>query len=278
MPGTTAKPRLETTLPRHARLGLNRCNLPPQILGGLTFQTHPSPIAIDGVAIFHADLFAALDALDDPLARAEMFQDYMAVKFRLMMPEDAGGQQGKGRAKADYLRVLRGWFFDADGREGAVVKSWAESRFGLTVRHHKKAIQDADDPAFARFLKDRADGLHNTNALEAQLDLVFTYCQYELARQHAGETHMTLHRGVNRLEEFEALSPPEKNSRVVLLNNVNSFTRDRDTAGAFGDYILTAHVPLAKIVFYSGLLPGRMMGENEVIVLGGAYAVDIATY
>lgn len=278
MPETTPNEPHLTTLPRHARLGLNRCNLPPQILGGLTFQAHPSRIAIDGVATFHADLFSALDVLDDPTTRAEKFQDYMAVKFRLMAPEDAGGQKGKGRAKADYLRVLRGWFFDADGREGAVLKSWAESRFGLTVRHHKEAIEDANAPAFALYMKDRADGLHNANALESQLDLVFAYCQYELARQHGGDTHMTLYRGVNRLEEFEALSSPSKRSRVVLLNNVNSFTTDRDTAGAFGDYILTARVPLAKVVFYSGLLPGRMMGENEVIVLGGAYTVDIATY
>lgn len=278
MPKTVPNRPPKTTLPRHARLSLNRCNLPPQILGGLTFQAHPSPLSIDGVTTFHADLFSALDDLDTPDERAQKFRDYMAVKFRLLAPEDAGGERGKGRTKADYLRVLRGWFFDADGREGAVLKSWAESRFGLTVRHHNEAIEDASTPAFARFMKDRADGLHNTNALEAQLDLVFAYCQYELAHQRAGETHMTLYRGVNRLEEFEVLSAPNQKSRVMLLNNVNSFTTDRDTAGAFGDFTLTAHVPLAKVAFYSGLLPGRMTGEREVIVLGGAYTVDIATF
>jgi len=268
----------DTTLPRRARLALNHCNLPPAILGGLTFQRFPEPLHIDGVATFHADLFAELDALDEAGARADKFQDYMAVQFRLFAPEDAGGQRNKGRAKADYLRILRGWLFDSDGREGAVLKSWAESRFGLTVRHHKGPLQDAGDPAFAHFLKDRADGLYNTNALEAQLDLVYAFCQYELARQHPGESHIVLFRGVNRIDEFEVLEQHGKRRHVILLNNVNSFTTDKDTAGEFGDYILSAKVPLAKVFFFSGLLPGRMSGEHEVIVLGGVYEVDIATY
>lgn len=265
------------TLPRRARLALNRCNLPPVILGSLTFQRFPQPLSLDGVTTFHADLFAALDALPDAHARAEKFHDYMAVKFRLSAPEDAGGEKNKGRAKADYLRILRGWFFDADGREGAVLKSWAESRFGLTVRYHKQALKDASDEAYARFLKDRADGLHNTNALEAQLDLVYAYCQYELARAHPDENHVTLYRGVNRLDDFEVLGSPNRREQVLLLNNVNSFTSERERAGEFGDYILTARIPLAKVFFYSGLLPGRMRGENEYIVLGGVYEVAIAT-
>ncbi|MBF0249387.1 MAG: NAD(+)--dinitrogen-reductase ADP-D-ribosyltransferase [Alphaproteobacteria bacterium] len=267
-----------TTLPRQARLALNRCNVPPVILGGLTFQRYPQPLELDGVASFHADLFADLDGLSDPQARAEKFQDYMAVQFRLYAPEDAGGEKREARVKADYLRTLRGWFFDTDGREGAVVKSWAESRFGLTVRHHKKPLPDPADPAYALFLKDRANGLYSTNALEAQLDLVQAYCQYELARRIPGETHMTLYRGVNRLDDFEVLQRLDKRNAVILLNNVNSFTTDRDTAGEFGDHILTARVPLAKIFFFSGLLPGRMSGENEYIVLGGVYEVAIATF
>lgn len=265
------------TLPKRARLALNHCNLPPVILGSLTFQRHPEPLAIDGVAAFHADLFARLDAIAQPGPRADHFLDYMTVKFRLDAPEDAGGQKGKGRAKADYLRILRGWFFDADGREGAVLKSWAESRFGLTVRHHKGALKDADDPAFAQFLKDRADGLHNTNALEAQLDLVYAFCQYELARNRPGETHVPLYRGVNRLDDFEVLEAVSRREQVILLNNVNSFTSVEERAGEFGDYILTARVPLAKVFFYSGLLPGRMTGENEFIVLGGVYEVTMST-
>ena len=267
-----------TTLPKRARLALNRCNLPPVILGSLTFQRFPERLSIDGITTFHADLFAQLDTCDAPQVRAEKFQDYMTVRFRLEHPEDMGGEIGRGRAKADYRRVLRGWFFDSDGREGAVLKSWVESRFGLTVRHHKGLLKNQDDPAFAKFFKDRADGLYNTNALESQLDLVHAFCQYELARRHPGVTHLTLYRGVNRLDDFEVLQTLNAQEQVLLLNNVNSFTTERDTAGEFGDYILTVHTPMAKLFFFSSLLPGRMMGENEYIVLGGAYAVTIATF
>lgn len=267
-----------TTLPRRARLALNRCNLPPVILGSLTFQRFPEALAIDGVTTFHADLFSHLNACANSTERAQHFQDYMTVHFRLEHPEDVGGKAGKCRSKADYLRILRGWFFNSDGREGAVLKSWAESRFGLTVRHHKGPLKSPDDPAFALYMKDRADGLYNTNALEAQLDLVYTYCQFELACQFPAQSHLTLYRGVNRLDDFEILQAPNPREQVLLLNNVNSFTSDRDTAGEFGDYILTVQTPASKLFFFSGLLPGRMTGEHEYIVLGGAYEVAIATF
>lgn len=265
----------DTSLPRSACRPINRCNVPPVILGSLTFQRHPEPVHIDGVATFHADLFVLLDKLTDATARAEQFQDYMAVQFRLKNPEDAGGQKGHGRAKADYLRTLRGWFFDSDGREGAVLKSWAESRFGLLPRHHNGVLGTSED---AGFLLDRAAGLHNTNALEAQLDLVFAYCQYELARRFVRETHITLYRGVNRLNHFDIIEDRGPHDQALLFNNVNSFTTNRDMAGAFGDHILTVRVPRSKVIFFSGLLPGRMQGEDEYIVLGGVYDVTSTTY
>ena len=273
-PDTSAE-RPAATLPRGAYLPINRCNVPPVILGSLTFQRHPQTLEIDGVTTFHTELFTLLDGLDGASDRAAQFQDYMAVHFRLEHPEDAGGKKGQGRAKADYLRTLRGWFFNSDGREGAVIKSWAESRFGLLTQHHGDVLATSED---SQFLLDRAAGLHNTNALEAQLDLVFSYCQYELAKRFSEQTHITLYRGVNKLDHFAVLAEPAPHTQVLLFNNVNSFTTDRDMAGAFGDHILTAEVPLSKIMFYSGLLPGRMQGEDEYMVLGGVYTVAHTTY
>lgn len=277
MDATQATQDEKTTLPAGARLGINRCNLPAVILGSLTFQDHPQPLEIDGVRAFHADLFTRLDGLEDFQQRAQQFQDYMNVTFRLDAPEDAGATDGTARTKADYLRLLRGWFFNSDGREGAVIKSWTESRFGLLTRHHGGAVFDDDGEAMSAYLKDRVHGLHNTNALEAQLDLLFTYCQYELSRQ-APATHITLYRGVNKLDGFEVLDKIERSKQVLLLNNVNSFSTDRDMAGAFGDYILTVNVPLSKVIFYSGLLPERMKGEAEYLVLGGVYEVGVAVF
>jgi len=267
-------------LPRAARLPINRCNLPPVILGGLAFQERPEPLEIDCIRALRTDLFEMLDALDDPADRAQRFMDYMTVNYRLERPEEVGydGRNGTDRTRADYLRTLRGWSFDPDGREGAVMKSWAESRFGLLPRHHQGPLGDFSGENYGLYLVQRSQGLYGTNALEDQLDLLYTYCQYELARRFPGQTHRTLYRGVNRLEEYEVLARPDKRRAVILLNNINSFTGTRDRATEFGDYILTVQVPTAKIFCFDDLLPGRLRGEDEVIVIGGAYKVDVAYY
>lgn len=262
------------TLPAGARLPINRCNLPAVILGSLTFQRHPTALHIDGVAELHHKLFRLLAPLEHPEHRAHLFMDYLAAHFLLDAPEQAGLDQSSrlDRHKADYLRVLRGWSFDADGREGAVLKGWVESRFGLLPRHHGAPIRDAGDAAYRAYVEARAQGLYNTNALEAQLDLLYAYCQYELARQHPHTSHLRLYRGVNRLERHDLLVADEKNP-VILLNNASSFTDQRERADEFGDRILEVEVPLPKVLAWSRLLPGRLTGEDEYIVIGGVYEV-----
>ena len=69
---------------------------------------------------------------------------------------------------------------------------------------------------------------------------VDTYCQYELTRQHPDETHLTLYRGTNRIDEHEVLERGGDRRYRVLLNNLNSFTSARERADEFGDYILAA--------------------------------------
>jgi len=268
----------EATLPPFARLPINRCNLPPVILGGLTFQRHPTPLRIDGVAELHKALFETLQGLAEPEARSQRFRDYMTANFRLDHPEEAGlmpGRRKSKRDKADYLRVLRGWLFDADSREGAVMKSWVESRFGLLPRSHGEPLGDYGGPAYQRYLAMRAQGLYNTNALESQLDLLYTYCQYELERLHPERTHLRLYRGTNRIEEYDILRRSARNQAVMLVNNLNSFTGNRERACEFGDYILSVAVPQAKLLFFPGMLPGMLQGEEEYLVIGGVYEVGI---
>jgi NAD+--dinitrogen-reductase ADP-D-ribosyltransferase len=271
---------MTTTLPRAARLPINRCNLPAVILGGLTYQRHPVPLEIDGVRDFHRDLFKLLAPVTSHPERAALFVDYMAVHFCLDDLEQAGlspGRVRKSRRNANYLRMVRGWSFDSDGREGAVLKHWVETRFGLLARHHAGPLDGRDSDAYHQYLVAGSHGLYATNALEAQLDLLYTYCQYELARQHPEQTHLTLYRGINRIDEHEVLHHGNGGSYEVLLNNLNSFTSDRERADEFGDYILTAEVPLAKVCFFTGLLPGMLRGEDEFVIIGGAYAVRIDT-
>ena len=265
------------SLPRYARLPINRCNVPALILGGLTFQRFPSPLHIDGVAELHADLFARLERIDEKAARAQAFRDYLSVHFCLDELEKAGlSERTGGRAKANWLRALRGWSFDSDGREGAVLKGWVESRFGLLARFHGEALRDFSGRAYLRYQEMRSMGLYGTNALEAQLDLVYAYGQYEHRRSAPDNARIELYRGINRIAEHEVLTG-SRQRQVVLLNNLVSFTASRERAGEFGDYILCARVPTAKLFFSCDLLPGVLKGEDEHLVIGGVYEVTVAT-
>ena len=269
-----------TSLPRNVRLPVNRCSLPADILGSLTFQKHPVPLAIDGVAQFHRGLFDLLDGIKDTDERAQAFMQHMKAAFSLNRPEEAGLTEHcrKSRARADYLTTLRGWHFDSDSREAAVLKGWVESRFGLLQRHHVDPIRDFSDDAYRNYMEMRSAGLYGTNALESQLDLLYSYCQYELARQRPGISHLTLYRGINRIDQHETIAHLGGRRRVVLLNSISSFTACRERADEFGDYLLTALVPISKVCCYSHLLPGMLTGEDEYTVIGGLYEVEVAAY
>lgn len=268
------------TLPASARQPINRCNLPAVILGSLSFQRHPVALEIDGIRDLHAGLFQMLNGLPEPLDRAQRFMDYMTVRFLLDEPEEAGSMPNgtkPARIKANYRRLVRGWSFDSDGREGAVLKRWVESRFGLLARHHAGSLLDRHSDGYQRYLYEGSRGLYATNALESQLDLLYAYCQYELARTQPEQTHVSLYRGINRIDEHEILERADRSRYRVLLNNLNSFTRERERADEFGDYILEVAVPLAKVFFYNQLLPGLLRGEDEYVVIGGVYEVRMST-
>jgi NAD+--dinitrogen-reductase ADP-D-ribosyltransferase len=267
---------LPIPLPREARLPINRCSLPAAILGSLTYQRHPVPLALDGVVDLHKALFKRMDQESDPIERAGLFMRHMVAEFSLDHPEEAGFSPAspRARARANYLRMARGWAFDADGLEGAVLKGWVESRFGLLPRHHGGPIRNLSGETYRRYLEQRSAGLYGTNGMEAQLDLLYTYCQYELGRQRPGETHVTLYRGVNRLADHEALSEMRQGRGVMLMNSLTSFTPSRERADEFGDCILEVSVPLAKVFFFHRLLPGMLKGEEEYVVIGGLYEVS----
>jgi NAD+--dinitrogen-reductase ADP-D-ribosyltransferase len=249
------------------------------ILGSRTFQRYPETLEIDGVTRSHRDLFARLAILEDPMDRAQQFVDYVDVHFLLRRPEDVGWSKTarRDRTKADYRKLIRGWMFDPDAIEGAVLKGWVESRFGLLPRHHGGPIRDRSDPAYEEYLTAWATGVYNTNALESQLDVLYAFCQYELPRRFGGSTHLQLFRGVNRLDEHEVLAENGP-VRTIILNSLSSFTMDRERADEFGDYIMTTEVPLPKIAFFSNMLPGLLQGEKEFAVIGGVYEVRLTTY
>ena len=267
---------LRTTVPAHARRPLNRCNLPSAALASLAFQLAPRALELDGVLPLHRPLFAHLDGVDDGDARAALFQTYMSAHFMLDDPPAQGlsAHARIDRSRLDYLRLLRGWLFDAEHREGAILKAWVESRFGLLTTFHCGALGGADDAARAAFDHEAAAGLYATCALEAQIDLLYAWAQYELGRRHPGARHLTLYRGYSGAGALPVVGTLPDGRALVQLNNLSSFSASRERADEFGDRVLACRLPLAKVLAFSRLLPGRLQGEDEFLVIGGVVAVD----
>ncbi|MBF0134145.1 MAG: NAD(+)--dinitrogen-reductase ADP-D-ribosyltransferase [Magnetococcales bacterium] len=268
-------------LPRKAWALFNHTKLTAEALGSLPYQAQPVALDLVGVHEMHRDLYAKLDALTKRKLRAQKFMDYMTVHFLLGQPERIGHTPGHRhqRIKVDYLRILRGWLFNPDGREAAVLKGWVASRFGLKPLYHNGPLDDYESDTYLQFLSMQSAGIYNTNALENQLDLLYHFCQYELSHQRtvAGD-HQVLFRGVNAIDQHDILARGPNNEAIVLLNNLNSFTDDRERASEFGDYIMEVRVPLPKIIFYHNLLPNTFKGEGEVMVIGGLYRVRLVTF
>jgi NAD+--dinitrogen-reductase ADP-D-ribosyltransferase len=252
----------------------NRCNLSPWIIGALEFQDHPRAIEIDGVRAADRRLFERLATIADPMQRGEVFHDYVSVKFRL---HEWAEHQAMARSslRASYLRYLCHWGAASNSHAGAVLKAWVESRFGLPATYHHGRLE-SDERARARYENDRMRGAAQTVGATMQLDLLYTFCQDELTRRFPGERWRTLYRGTHDPDEY-ALRPESGGARstaIVQLNNLSSFTGERETAWEFGSAVWEVRVPLPKIVFFSGLLPHHLLqGESEYLVLGGEYRV-----
>ncbi len=255
----------------------SRCNLPPWAIACQAFQDDPQPLEIDGVRATDRRLFALLAATADPVQRGQVFHDYLSVKFRL---HEWSQHQASARAslRHSYLRFLTNWGADSNGHAGAVLKAWVESRFGLRATYHQGRL-DVDPAAQARYAADRMRGSAQTFGVSMQLDLLYTFCQDELARRHPDRRHLTLYRGTHDPEEYAVSDGAVHDATIVRLNNLSSFTSDREVAWEFGSSVWAVQVPLAKIVFFSGLLPRHLLeGESEFLVLGGEYRVQPLKY
>lgn len=251
---------------------LNRCSLPGHVIASLAYQRAPIEMELDGILPHFADLFTRLRKYENDKERAECFVNYMAVRFRLPGHDLVPWPEAEPvpRPSANYRRLLLGWLFDSDSDAGAVWRWWVESRFGLRTLYHKEPIHHFDDPAYMRFMQACGRGLYNTNDLETQLDLLYYFCQSELAHRHPNQTHLSLYRGVNGQETLYRSG----DTPVICFNNLSSFTHDLEEAFRFGSKVYSVLVPLNKIVCFDTLLPGSLKGESEYMVLGGLYEVS----
>ncbi|MDD5140134.1 MAG: NAD(+)--dinitrogen-reductase ADP-D-ribosyltransferase [Verrucomicrobiales bacterium] len=255
---------------------LNRCNLSPWIIGSEEFQANPLPVEIDGARATDGSLFRRLDGIPDPEERSRLFHDYVCVKFGL---NEKIERRGKTKFVYSYLNLLRAWGADSNRQAGAVLKAWVESRFGILATYHNGRLAD-DAAAREAFTLDRMRGSAKSSGVLMQLDLLYTFCQDELRRRFPNKFSRILYRGTHDPEEYVIRNQPgsgdDSSRRITLvqLNNLSSFTSDPEVAWEFGSSAWEVEVPLAKIVFFSGLLPKSLLtGESEHLVLGGYYNV-----
>lgn len=251
-------------------LGFSRCNLPPWVIASREFQDHPRGLHVVGVRRENGALFSRLSSIDDPDERARVFDAYMNVKFNLEEWR-AHTAPASRSIRNSYLRFLRGWGVDSSSIEGAVLKGWVESRLGIPPRYHRGPIT-VGTRSYVAFARDRMLGHARSNALDAQLDLLFEFCQYELRRR--GLRWFDLYRGTYDADQHPIVARRGRREYAVVLNNLCSFTADVNKAWEFGSKVWKVRVPAQRVFYFAGLLPKTILrGEDEHLVFGGEHWV-----
>ena len=258
----------------------NLVGVPTDLLASCAFNDHPTPLHISGVREMNRNLFEMLGQATDLADAGEAFSCYMMAMFGID-PEQherrrrPGSTTERRRYRSSFLRLIKGWGYDSNGPEGAVLKGWVESRFGIFPTFHKEVIGRISSGAWTTYVEEKMSSRFHNNAIYVQLDLLFEFCQWALNKFILPQqTHIMLYRGVNAFDEHQIVGSIDKRAAVMRLNNLTSFTSDRDIAGCFGDTILTARIPLSKIAFFNGLLSAHpLKGEGEYLVIGGEYRV-----
>ena len=260
----------------------NLVGVPAPLLASTTFNRHPLPLAIASTREAQPGLFALLDTCPAAPEAAAVFEHYMELAFGLQPGSGAGGGSGgEGRRwRTSYLKLLQGWGLDSNGGAGAVLKGWVESRFGIAPWFHKAPLARFPSPAWVDYLTEKAASRWQNNCIQQQLDLLYEFCQWSIARwQPFGSgPHVALWRATTRADEQLIEGALRQGAQAVMrLNNLVSFALEREQADCFGDWMLHARVPTAKLLFYPGLLhAGALAGESEVLAIGGDYDVELA--
>lgn len=254
-------------------LSTNLTGIPTAYFASPAFNISPIPTHINGVLEMNHQLFQALDKTgkeDVP----HIFMEHMRAMFELDEQPVFGGRK---RFKASYPRLLRGWHFDSNRPEGAVMKGWAESRFGLRPLFHIEPVADINSPAYYRYLMEKMSPRFHNNAIYSQFDLLYEYCQYYLKRFGPKKGRITLYRGTNRVNGEEQITEKRDKRLWVVRNNcLVSYSSNNERASEFGDTILKIEAPFEKIFCFQELLPDALPKlENEYIIIGGDYLSEV---
>jgi NAD+---dinitrogen-reductase ADP-D-ribosyltransferase len=249
---------------------LKHRTVPPWAVGTIQFSQDPRRVELPGVRAEHQTLFDRLEAIDGWEERAHQFHQYLAERFRL----EGSAPENRTARKNSYLRYLRGWAVDSSSVEGAVLKGWVESRFHLLPTFHKRRIGALGDDGYQAYTEEWTHGSTHTNEIFSQLDLLYEHTQDELERRHPLERTLRLYRGVDENSEHSIIAQEGRRQFIVRLNNLCSFTAERELAWEFGSTVWEADVPFGKVTFFSGLFPTSLLrGEAEHLVIGGELRV-----
>lgn len=265
----------------------NLVGLATDLLGSAAFNDHPLELHLSGVREMNKNLFEMLSQADSLPDAGDAFYKYMMAMFGIdpeqMERERAEAEKGGVRTRryrSSFLRLLKGWGYDSNSPEGAVLKGWVESRFGLFPTFHKTTLGRVGGEDWAEYVEQKMSSRFHNNSIYTQLDMLYEFCQWGLARYAApGQRHIRLYRGINSFDEHQIVERIDRKTVVMRMNNLASFTSDRAVADCFGDSILTTDVPVAKIVFFNTLLPIHpLKGEGEYLVIGGDYRVAVSYF
>jgi NAD+---dinitrogen-reductase ADP-D-ribosyltransferase len=244
----------------------------------LDYNAAPVCIELQGVRRENHKLFRMLDAIEEAAERGRVFNDFMSVKFHLHEWER---YQSSARLslRNNYLKFIRNWGIDSNSASGAVLKSWVESRIGLRPSFHRTRLAAKDVGAWYQYRQDVTTGSMQSSAILSQFDLLYEFCQYEWTRRQPQMRWLPLYRGTHDPDEYVMLQPGGNRRTTVRLNNLSSFTSDRERAWEFGSTVWKVHVPVYKVFFFSGLLPDNLLrGEEEYLVIGGDFEVEHLLY
>lgn len=248
--------------------------IPATILGSAQFNLNPAELRIHGTCESHTGLFRILAGCTTQAEAAEVFEHYMDLQFGHNLPQDDDPDAPR-RFSTSYIELPRGWGFDSNSPQGAVLKGWVESRFGLIPTFHKAPLGRFPSLPWVSYLEEKASSRFHNNGINFQLDALYEYCQWSLRKFGPPEQRtMPLWRGTNNFEEQVVHGNLQARHCTMRLNNLVSFSVSMKRAEEFGDWILQTEVPLSKLLFFPGLLADAVLNsEGEYIVIGGNYAV-----
>lgn len=196
-------------------------------LADVAFNESSRRLTISGVREMNGPLFEMLGQAESLVEAGEAFSTYMTAMFGIDA-EQRERRAGRARFRSSFLRLIKGWGYDSNSPEGAVLKGWVESRFGIPPLFHKTPIRRIGSGAWTTYVEEKMSSRFHDNSIYAQLDLLYEFCQWAFRQFVAPEcARLTLYRGVNGLEEHEIVERLDGRRLLLRLNNLFIHRRPR---------------------------------------------------